>query len=61
MLREIWLSTHVSKDIPGGFRSVIALHGDTGLPRSAGTHDEQPAGVVERSAFVAESGCGDDR
>ena len=34
MPREIWLSTQVSKDIPGGLRSVIALHGDTGLPGS---------------------------
>src|SRR3712207_2787039 len=28
MPREIWLSTQVSKDIPGGLRSVIALHRD---------------------------------
>jgi aminoglycoside 6'-N-acetyltransferase len=32
MLREIWWSTQVSNDIPGGLRSVIGIHRDTGAP-----------------------------
>jgi hypothetical protein len=42
MLREIWLSTQVSNDIPGGLRSVIDIHRDTRLRGSAGADDEQP-------------------
>ena len=44
---EIWGSTQVSNDIPGGLRSVIAIHRDTGLPGSGHADDEQPRGLPE--------------
>ena len=61
MPREIWESTQVSNDIPGGLRSVIAIHRDTGLPGSACGRRaaERSTGTRGRGSARTSSSCPD--